>query len=225
MQTEKSRMGEEMLKNAERNEEQTSETKWELHKVFISLRAWSSSSLIALYFSFWVYNSSGVGNGGGKSRGRGFRVKCRSGQRKRREMKETSLNINSSTTLQKRPVKKERTDWNRNRMYLQGRLWSFPASTLFFLQILHGFPPIVQHKKKKNKPTTNINHPYPNNKSMWTTLQFDFTSLSLSFRILISSSYLSSFSEYCTEKELLHQCTAMVVHLKAFDFNRLFFLP
>ena len=32
-----------------------------IYKVFISLRAWSSSSLIALYFSFWVYSSSAGG--------------------------------------------------------------------------------------------------------------------------------------------------------------------
>lgn len=40
----------------------------------MSLRAWSSSSLIALYLSFWEYNSSfgwgeGKGKGIGKDRG------------------------------------------------------------------------------------------------------------------------------------------------------------
>lgn len=37
----------------------------------MSLRAWSSSSLMALYFSFWEYNSSIVGGGGGTGEGKG----------------------------------------------------------------------------------------------------------------------------------------------------------
>lgn len=34
------------------------------------MRAWSSSSLMALYFSFWAYNSS-IGGPGVKGRGKG----------------------------------------------------------------------------------------------------------------------------------------------------------
>lgn len=52
---------------------------WQRHKQtecmnyieVMSLRAWSSSSLIALYLSFWEYNSSFLGVGLGKGKGRG----------------------------------------------------------------------------------------------------------------------------------------------------------
>lgn len=61
-----------------------SQTTRKVYKVFISLRDWSSSSLIALYLSFWVYSSSA----GRKGREREREAELCRPWKKRREIKD-----------------------------------------------------------------------------------------------------------------------------------------
>lgn len=128
--------------------------------VFISLRAWSSSSLIALYFSFWVYSSSAWQWVVERKQVEENAEVCRPWREFRRGKKERSD--------QRLRIKKDR-GWfetvhittrirGLNEPYLLSHLWSSPASSLSSLKIPHGFQPVVKKDKYTHHPDTTSLH-------------------------------------------------------------------
>lgn len=105
----------------------------QLYKVFRSLRAWSSSSLIALYFSFWLYSSSArwwAERERDKSQDRsgGNTEMCRSGGGKREDSELHRL---------------VQTGWRDfEEPYLLSHLWSSPALSRTSRRTRRGFPPV-----------------------------------------------------------------------------------
>lgn len=130
-----------------------------VYKVFISLRALSSSSLIALNFSFWVYSSS-AGRRAERERAGGGKVQnCADREResggKKREKSDQRSRIGKSSMIKIWIKQRNKTEEKvSNEVYLLGHLWSFPAWPPSVLQIPHAFPPLKKRERKKTKNKT-----------------------------------------------------------------------
>lgn len=149
-----------------------------LYKLFRSLRAWSSSSLIALYFSFWLYSSSA----------------CRWAEKQK--ARETQRCADQEKKKGHRLKIQNWKHWFKAALiFIKKTFHNCTFQVIYgLLQLCHG--PLSKLSTVLRLPRDGKRGHRPIAAAILGFRCHEHTSFSLSVMTLISSSYLSSFSEY-----------------------------